>query len=112
MSGQVGRCRGDGLPEAANDFFAKLIVDHADADALVVGNGLRQVLAFGIDDAQRAFGAIDEIVGDGRHSNHIILKPFRRIDEDDEALVERPLLDGVNPQAGLYVLLLVRMFLP
>ena len=103
LTGQVGRCRGDGLTEATNDFLAELVVNHADADALVVGNGLGQVLAFGIDDAQRTFGTLDEVVGDDRHANHIILKPFRRIDEDDEAFVQWSLLDGVNPQAGLVV---------
>ena len=51
MTGEVGRSGGDGLTQAADDFFAKFVVHHADTNGFVGGDVLRKVLALAKDDA-------------------------------------------------------------
>ena len=51
LTGEVGRSGGDGLTQAADDFFAELVVHNADAHGLVGGDVLRKVLALAKDDA-------------------------------------------------------------
>ena len=48
---EVGRGRGDGLAQAADDLLAKLVIHHTNTHGFVGRDVLRQVFALGKDDA-------------------------------------------------------------